>query len=257
MQKQAEEVIFADMASLEPEVCEMTRRIIVVSPFPGRMHELMRTLMEACFDVLVFHRWEHTEAGALQPDLLIFDVSGSQDEDPVGAFRENMHPVHAAVPTLFLVDERMLEEDSAVGGHEELLVWPARPQEGLHHVRRILRSAASRTLETSFEPEPESVRDQWIFKDLRIDRRRMTVYRGGARIDLTKTEYELLLLLIEGQGSVRTREEMLNRIWGTQYFGGSNVVDVHVKSLRKKLGDSAGKPLYVATVRGVGYRLAD
>ncbi|QDH19425.1 response regulator transcription factor [Saccharibacillus brassicae] len=257
MQNQAEEIRLRDMPFMEPEVCEMTRRIIVVSPFPGRMHELMRTLMEACFDVLVFHRWEHSEAGALQPDLLIFDVSGSQEQDPVGAFRENRHPVHAAVPTLFLVDERMLEEGGATGGHEELLVWPARPQEGLHHVRRILRGVTAQSPYSPVSPDEDSARDQLIFKDLRIDRRRMTVYRSGARIDLTKTEYELLQQLIEGQGSVRTREDMLNRIWGTQYFGGSNVVDVHVKSLRKKLGDSAGQPLYVATVRGVGYRLAD
>lgn len=257
MQKQAQEMTVLEMQAPMPEVCEMTKRIIMVSPFPGRMHELMRTLMEACFDVLVFHRWEHSEAGAMQADLLIFDVSGSQDEDPVGAFRENMHPVHAAIPTLFLVDESMLSGEGSIGAHEELLVWPARPQEGLHHVRRILRTGAFRTPDAESAADPDGVRDQLIFKDLRIDRRRMTVYRGGARIDLTKTEYELLLQLIEGQGTVQTREDMLNRIWGTQYFGGSNVVDVHVKSLRKKLGDSAGQPLYVATVRGVGYRLAD
>ncbi|GGO03963.1 response regulator transcription factor [Saccharibacillus kuerlensis] len=257
MQKQAEKMMIMEMQTPMPEVCEMTRRIIIVSPFPGRMHELMRTLMEACFDVLVFHRWEHSEAGALQADLLIFDVSGSQAEDPVGAFRENMHPVHAAIPTLFLIDERMLDTGSAFGGHEELLVWPARPQEGLHHVRRILRTGASRGFDSAAPADEDAVRDQLIFKDLRIDRRRMTVYRSGERIDLTKTEYELLLQLIKGQGAVRTREDMLNKIWGTQYFGGSNVVDVHVKSLRKKLGDSAGQPLYVATVRGVGYRLAD
>ncbi|NGZ74334.1 winged helix family transcriptional regulator [Saccharibacillus alkalitolerans] len=257
MQKQAEEMTMMEFRAPMPEVCEMTKRIVMVSPFPGRMHELMRTLMEACFDVLVFHRWEHSEAGALQADLLIFDVSGSQDADPVGAFRENLHPVHAAVPTLFLVDERMLNGGSSIGGHEELLVWPARPQEGLHHVRRILRGGAARRLNADSSAAEDAARDQLIFKDLRIDLRRMTVYRGGFRIDLTKTEYELLQQLVEGQGAVRTREEMLNRIWGTQYFGGSNVVDVHVKSLRKKLGDSPGQPMYVATVRGVGYRLAD
>ncbi|MDO3413065.1 response regulator transcription factor [Saccharibacillus sp. CPCC 101409] len=257
MPKQAEEIMAGSLSGTMPEVCEMTKRIIMVSPFPGRMHELMRTLMESCFDVLVFHRWEHTEAGALQADLLIFDVSGSEAEDPVGAFRENLHPVHAEVPTLFLVDERMLA--GGVGdGAEELLVWPARPHEGLHHVRRILRSVSAREAEGLESPPPaESSRDRLIFKDLGIDRRRMTVHRSGARIDLTKTEYELLVRLIEGQGAVRTREDLLNIVWGTQYFGGSNVVDVHVKSLRKKLGDNAAKPHYVATVRGVGYRLAD
>jgi two-component system, OmpR family, alkaline phosphatase synthesis response regulator PhoP len=56
---------------------------------------------------------------------------------------------------------------------------------------------------------------------------------------------------------VLSREELLSEVWGTSFLGGSNVVDVHIKSLRKKLGDNATNPTYITTVRGVGYRLAD
>ncbi len=85
----------------------------------------------------------------------------------------------------------------------------------------------------------------------------MTVDRGGQRIDLTKTEYDLLLHFISSDGSVLTRESLLDTVWGLQFYGGSNLVDAHIKSLRKKLKDSAVAPKYIVTVRGAGYRLAD
>ncbi|MMZ65653.1 Alkaline phosphatase synthesis transcriptional regulatory protein PhoP [compost metagenome] len=96
-----------------------------------------------------------------------------------------------------------------------------------------------------------------VFKDIWIDQDRMTVQLSEQSISLTKTEYDLLLMLIEAQGRVISREQMMKEIWDTDFAGGSNVVDVHVKSLRKKLGDSASAPKYIATIRGAGYRLAD
>nr|WP_245339339.1 winged helix-turn-helix domain-containing protein [Paenibacillus shirakamiensis] len=85
----------------------------------------------------------------------------------------------------------------------------------------------------------------------------MSVYRSGAKIELTKTEYDLLVKLLLSEGAVQTREDLLSDIWETSFLGGSNVVDVHIKSLRKKLGDRASEPSYITTVRGVGYRMAD
>jgi two-component system alkaline phosphatase synthesis response regulator PhoP len=99
--------------------------------------------------------------------------------------------------------------------------------------------------------------DLRTFKDIQIDLRRMRVTRGGQRIELTKTEYDLLLHFVSSDGSVLSRENLLDTVWGMQFYGGSNVVDVHIKSLRKKLKDSAVSPRYIVTVRGAGYRLAD
>ncbi|MNE66545.1 Transcriptional regulatory protein WalR [compost metagenome] len=95
------------------------------------------------------------------------------------------------------------------------------------------------------------------FKDIRIDLKKMTVERAEQRIDLTKTEYDLLLHFVSSDGSVLSRESLLDTVWGLQFFGGSNLVDAHIKSLRKKLKDSAVSPKYIVTVRGAGYRLAD
>ena len=85
----------------------------------------------------------------------------------------------------------------------------------------------------------------------------MSLYQNGSKIELTKTEYELLVKLLEREGAVLSREDLLAEVWGTSFLGGSNIVDVHIKSLRKKLGDRAVNSKYIATVRGVGYRLAD
>lgn len=137
--------------------------------------------------------------------------------------------------------------------NQELLVWPARPVEIVYHAQRIIRNSGPRPLSSRLLTGTSPA----IFKDLWIDRKKMTVYRGGIKIELTKTEFELLIKLLEHEGTVLSREELLSEVWGTTFLGGSNVVDVHIKSLRKKLGDNASRPTYITTVRGVGYRLAD
>lgn len=104
---------------------------------------------------------------------------------------------------------------------------------------------------------PTAPRQRILFKDIWIDRGKMTVQQGERQLHLTRREYDLLLKLIDAQGRVISREQMMHDIWETDFVGGSNVVDVHVKSLRKKLGDCAVASRYIVTVRGVGYRLAD
>jgi DNA-binding response OmpR family regulator len=89
-------------------------------------------------------------------------------------------------------------------------------------------------------------------EDLAIDTRRYEVTLAGRRVDLTLKEYELLLFLAERPGEVFTREVLLDKIWGTQYFGGTRTVDVHVRRLRAKI-ERAGR-VFVDTVRGVGYK---
>ncbi|GIP51490.1 MULTISPECIES: winged helix-turn-helix domain-containing protein [Paenibacillus] len=234
------------------EMCPVTQRVILVSPFPGGIHELVRDLSEDCFDVLVFHHWEQGIRNAQTADLLIFDLTPFQDPEEAALVKSLVQDA-GNVPSLLLVNETLLPKLDQGMMNQELLVWPARPGEINYHAQRIIRNGGQRTpasrLMTGTSPA--------IFKDLWIDRNKMAVYRSGAKIGLTKTEYELLVKLLEREGSVLSREELLTEVWGTSFLGGSNIVDVHIKSLRKKLGDRAVNSIYIATVRGVGYRLAD
>ncbi|WP_168123061.1 winged helix-turn-helix domain-containing protein [Paenibacillus sp. HB172176] len=270
----------------EGVLCALTKRVMIISPFPDRVRALVLPLSSQCFDMFTLHEFSEDMLPALSPELIVYDAL------PVGAERpsswEKGQGVHLSakrhgIPLLVLVDDAALESaeasrESALEG-AELQVWPADPQAALDRIHRMLEEGGGgasqpsmhlkegsaeqggvqpterSTEQTGLQPsEPEGVRN---FKDIRLDTRRMIVEAAGERIDLTKTEYDLLLYFIDSEGVVVTREMLLDHVWGHQFFGGSNVVDVHVKSLRKKLKDSAVAPKYIATVRGAGYRLAD
>lgn len=234
------------------EMCPTTQRVILVSPFPAGIHELVRDLSEGCFDVLVFHHWEQGIRNAPAADLLIFDMTPFQEvEEVASVHRLSQEAGH--VPALLLVNESLLPRLDHSLMNQELLVWPARPGEIMYHAQRIIRSGEPRTPSSRLLDGTS----QAIFKDLWIDRKKMSLYQNGSKIELTKTEYELLVKLLEREGAVLSREDLLAEVWGTSFLGGSNIVDVHIKSLRKKLGDRAVNSKYIATVRGVGYRLAD
>lgn len=233
--------------------CPITQRVILVSPAPSSIHELVRDLSEGCFDVMVFHHMEQAMRNALAADLLIFDLTDYDEADDASVIRSFLMQDFGDTPSLILIKESMLALGDSGLMNRELLVWPSRPGEVVYHAQRIIRSGNGRSPSSLLLAGTSPA----IFKDLWIDRKKMAIYRSGVNIELTKTEYELLITLIEHEGSVLSREELLAKVWGTSFLGGSNTIDAHIKSLRKKLGDRAADPMYIATVRGVGYRLAD
>ncbi|WP_104523433.1 response regulator transcription factor [Blastococcus atacamensis] len=101
-------------------------------------------------------------------------------------------------------------------------------------------------------PEP---RARITVGDLEIAPQDGTVMRNGEAVNLTRTEFRLLCELAEEPGRVLSREELLERVWGYDYFGDSRLVDVHVRRLRKKVEIDPGQPTVVTTVRGMGYRI--
>ena len=90
--------------------------------------------------------------------------------------------------------------------------------------------------------------------DLKIDTAKHIVYANGEEINLTLKEYDLLKLFMENIGRAFTRDQLLSCVWGTEYVGETRTVDVHIGTLRTKLGKCGD---YIKTVRGVGYRMED
>lgn len=113
-----------------------------------------------------------------------------------------------------------------------------------------IRALARRTR----APEP---RLRITVGDLEIAPQEGTVTRDGQSLNLTRTEFRLLCELAEEPGRVLSREELLERVWGYDYFGDSRLVDVHVRRLRKKVEHDPGQPTVVTTVRGMGYRIPE
>ena len=79
---------------------------------------------------------------------------------------------------------------------------------------------------------------------------------AGAELELPRKEFDLLAELVRHAGQVVRREDLMARVWDVNWFGSTKTLDVHIRSLRKKLGDSPGNPRYIKTVRGVGFRFA-
>lgn len=180
------------------------------------------------------------------PDLVLLDI-GLPDLDGLEVLRQ-MRMI-ADVPTL-LVTARAEEMDKIIGlsvGADDYITKPFSPREVVARVAAVLRRAAPVVASTAVVPPLR-------FTGITIDPRRREVVIDGSPVQLSALEFDLLLALADEPGRVFSRSQLLEKVWGGDFFGDERVVDVHIRALRKKLGDSADDPRLIATVRSVGYK---
>ncbi|MDJ0663362.1 MAG: response regulator transcription factor [Acidimicrobiia bacterium] len=179
-----------------------------------------------------------------EPDLLVLDVMMPKldGHDVCRILRRE-----SDVPILLLT-ARSTEDDVLIGldlGADDYVTKPYRPRELMARVRALLRRAGNHN-----ETTDEIVR----FADLELDRARRSVTVAGRFVELTAAEFDVLILLAASPGLVFTRLQLLEAVMGFDYRGMERTIDAHVKNLRRKLGDDARNPRYIATVVGVGYK---
>lgn len=184
-------------------------------------------------------------ARTFKPDLIILDLMlpGMDGLELLSRLRRESEVY------VIMLTARTEETDKVVGlsvGADDYVTKPFSPRELVARVK-----AALRRLKTVTGSGVEG--SVLSFKHIRIDTGARTVQVDENSVEVTAIEFDLLKTLAENRGRVLTREQLLERIWGSEYFGEQRVVDVHLGHIRQKLG----REDLIATVRGVGYRFED
>ena len=234
---------------LEPTTNDARRRLMIVDDDAE-----MRALLAEYFRRLGFDVAEkESGAAALQTvasdrfDCFILDVA--MPEMSGIELLKKMRDRGIDTPTLFLTAHDLIDDKVAgfEAGADDYLAKPFSPRELEYRIEALLRRRAG-----GKQGENE---DRLEIGDLVVDRRRHEVSRAGAKIDLTPLEFQILDLLASEPGRAWSRNDLLDRVWSTEYEGYQRNIDPHINRLRKKLENDPKDPHYVLTVRGVGYKL--
>ena len=180
------------------------------------------------------------------PDLVLLDVMlpDGSGYDVCRRLRER-----SRVPIIIL-SARGEEADRVVGlelGADDYVVKPFSAREVIARIRAVLRRTSA----------PAGAGDGPIeIGAVRLDPAKRTATLNGTSVELARKEFDLLALLMREAGSVVTRERLIDEVWDVNWFGSTKTLDVHVSSLRRKLGDDSANPRFIHTLRGVGFRFA-
>lgn len=225
----------------------MTYKILVADDELDLLNTVRAYLEDAGFGVLVATNGRDAVAAVRRdkPDLVILDLMM-----PVMDGWEAARQIRkeSAIPIIMLT-ARVDDADKIVGlemGADDYVTKPFSPRELVARVRAVLRR-------THGDLAPEST----ILRagNLVLERESYVVTQNGEPIDLTRSEFELLAVLMERPGRVYTRMELLDRMQGEAFAPYERTIDVHVKNIRAKIGDDSRKPRYIETIYGVGYRM--
>lgn len=225
-------------------------RLLLVDDEENLRQALGYALRQEGYDVVTAEdgRRALAQFRAAQPDLVILDVMlpGIDGLEVCRRIRRE-----SDVP-IILLTARDTEVDRVVGleiGADDHLGKPFSTRELIARVRALLR----RSRRAPAAERAETLRAE----GLTVDVPKREVRRDGEEVRLTPKEFDLLSFLMEEPGVVMTREQILARVWAQERAGDMRTVDTHVRTLRQALGESAERPRWIETVRGVGYRFRE
>ncbi|HEX9074683.1 MAG TPA: response regulator transcription factor [Anaerolineae bacterium] len=186
-----------------------------------------------------------TAFDTLTPDLVVLDLMLPK-VDGFQVFKELRGK--SPVPIIMLT-ARGDELDRVLGlelGADDYIVKPFSPREVVARVKNVLRRVS--------QPTQDSSEQALSYGDLRIDPRTRLVEAKHGKVELTSKEFDLLYFLARHPGQVFTRAQLLDKVWGYEFFGDASTVTVHIRRLREKIEPDPAQPRYLSTVWGIGYK---
>jgi len=178
--------------------------------------------------------------GQRQPHIILFELAKRWPNEEMRGFVKQLKR-EINLPVIALVSEEILENIGDESDFDDFLISPYIPAETVVRINRLLHKRR--------KPVSDDVIE---YNGLQLDLISCEVRVDDRVVDLTFKEYELLKLLAGNRGRVFTRDALLDKIWGYDYFGGDRTVDVHIRRLRSKIEDA--NHTYIETVRNIGYR---
>jgi two-component system alkaline phosphatase synthesis response regulator PhoP len=179
------------------------------------------------------------------PQLMLLDLM-LPGMDGLDVCKEIRKDSSMANMPIIMITAKGEEIDKIIGlelGADDYITKPFSVRELVARIKAILRRSTMQIVEKTFK-----------VGNLDIDFGKHEVLKSEIKIDLTLKEFELLEILITNKGRVMTRDFLLDKIWGYEYVGETRTVDVHIRHLRQKIEDDDKNPIYIQTIRGIGYR---
>lgn len=221
-------------------------KILIVDDEPDILEFLKYNLQKEGFQVIVASDGEEGIAAAERerPDLIILDIMMPKLDGVEVCRQLRSRPEFDKTLIAFLTarEEDYSQIAALENGGDDYITKPIRPRVLISRIRALLRRSDRQETE-------EEEGSKFRIGDLVVDKARVSVERNGQLIELAKKEFELLNLLISKPGKVFTREEIFNKVWGTDVIVGNRTIDVHIRKLREKIGDD-----YIRTIKGIGYK---
>ncbi len=231
----------------------MSKELIFTVEDESHIQQLIKYNLESNgYRVMTFESGEGLlkESKTTIPDLFILDIMlpGIDGLEVCRQLRQDMRT--KCVPIIILTAKNE-EFDKVLGlelGADDYITKPFSVRELIARVKALFRRVNS-----SSYNESEIINHG----NITIDCTRREVYKSGELLDMPLKEFELLKLLILNKGKVLSRDLLLEKVWGFDYYGETRTVDVHIRYLRQKIEDDDSNPIYIETIRGIGYRFND